>query len=270
MRFPSPTIVNYSPVVKTVPGRRKSTAIGITLRPAGTYANIRCIWHVKTAVKTVSKRKELVIRRAPEPKIPITILNPAHYPSKLIMKAFLRFVTVAASLTLSAYAADDASELKVQASSDLRVAILDTTRSGNDRTSVHEAFAASLSAAMSKECGGTVNVKVTEVDAFRLSFDLKAGMYDAAFVVGSNVPAVLKKGDYEILRAVSDVGAPGRVFHMIVPTEDAGLQKMIVASFPQALSAPKFQEAVTRAFAVKINADAIKKAVDQSVADTTR
>jgi hypothetical protein len=186
------------------------------------------------------------------------------------MKAFLGFVTLTAGLALNVLAADNASELKVQASSDLRVAVLDTSRPGTDQSSVHEAFANSLSISMSKQCGGAVNVKVTQVDSFRLAFELKAGMYDAAFVVGNNIPATLKKGDFEILRAVSEVGVPARVFHMVVPTTDPGLQKMITASFPEALSSAKFQEAYAHSVAVKINADAIRAAVKESIADTTR
>lgn len=187
------------------------------------------------------------------------------------MRALLGICVFAASLTLNASAADSASDnVKVQASSDLRVAVLDTSRPGTDRASVHEAFAATLGATMSKQCGGPVNVKITEVDAFRLSFDLKAGVYDAAFVIGDSVPPILRKGNFEILRAVSEVGIPARVFHLIVPTDDPGLQKMISASFPEALASAKFQEAVSRAVAVRVNADAIKKAAKESVADTTR
>ena len=186
------------------------------------------------------------------------------------MKAFFRVISLVASLTTGLFAADNSSEVKVQSSSDLRIAILDTSRVGTDREQVHEAFAASLSAAMTKQCGGPVGVKVTEVDAFRLSFDLKAGMYDAAFVVGNTLPAVLKKGEFEVLRAVSDVGIPGRTFYMVIPVQDAGLKRLISASFTEALATTKFQEAVTRSVAIKINSDAMKKAIDQSVADTTR
>lgn len=187
------------------------------------------------------------------------------------MRAILASCLFTACLAVAASAADSASDnVKVQASSDLRVAVLDTSRPSPDRAAVHEAFAASLGATMSKQCGGPVNVKVTEVDAFRLSFDLKAGVYDAAFVIGDGVPQVLRKGNFEIIRAVSDVSSPARVFHMIVPTDDPGLQKMISSSFAEALTASKFQEAMARAVAIHVNADAIKKAAKESVADTTR
>jgi hypothetical protein len=185
------------------------------------------------------------------------------------MKAFFGFVALAAGLALNVMAADDASELKVSASSDLRIAIVDGTRAGTERDTVHEAFANSLAISMSKQCGGAVNVKLTDVEVFRVGFELKAGMYDAAFIVG-NVPAILKKGDYEIIRAMSDVGSPARVFHMVVPADDANLKKMLSASFGEALASTKFQEALSRAVAVKINADAIRNAVKESVADSTR
>lgn len=191
-------------------------------------------------------------------------------PTKFIMRAILASCLFSACLAVAATAADNASDVKVQASSDLRVAVLDMTLPGPDRDAVHDAFAATLGASMSKQCGGPVVVKVTEVDAFRLSFDLKAGVYDAAFIIGDNVPQVLRKGNFEILRAVSDVGTPGRVFHMVIPTDDAGLQKMITASFAEALAASKFQQAVARAVAIHVNADAIKRAAKESVADTTR
>lgn len=186
------------------------------------------------------------------------------------MRAILGFCAFAACLAVSVAAADSASEdVKVQASSDLRVAVVDTTRPSPDRAGVHDAFASVFGASMSKRCGGPVTVKVTEVDAFRLAFELKAGMYDAAFVIGDNVPQVLRNGNFNIMRAVSEVGSPARVFHMIVPTEDPSLEKMISASFPETLSSPKFQEAVSRAVAIHVNADAIKRAAKEAVADTT-
>lgn len=185
------------------------------------------------------------------------------------MKALLGLITLTAALSLNAQVSDSSSELTVQSSSDLRVAVVDSTRTGNDRGLLHEAFAASLGTSMSKKAGGKVTVKVTEVDAFRLAFDLKAGMYDAVFIVGNNLPPSVKKGDYEVLRAVSDVGAPARVFHMVVPSEDPSLRKMVSASFPEALNTPRFQEAVARSVAIKINADALRKAIDSSVVDTT-
>lgn len=186
------------------------------------------------------------------------------------MRALLSFC-ILTCLAANLPAADGSAEnVKVQASSDLRIAVLDMSRPGPDRVGVHKAFAASLGQSMSKQCGGPVGVKVTEVDAMRLGFDLAAGVYDAAFVIGENVPSALRKGNFEIIRAVSDVGSPGRVFNMVVPTEDAGLQKMIVASIPEALSNPKFQEAVSRSVAIHVNADVIRRAAKESVADTTR
>lgn len=186
------------------------------------------------------------------------------------MRAIIGSCLLAACVAATAMAADDASDLKVSASSDLRVAVLDSSRPGVDRTSVHEAFAASFGASMTKQCSGTVNVKCTEVDAFRLMFDMKSGVYDAAFVIGDTVPAALRKGDFEIIRATSEVGAPAKVFYMVIPASDPGLRKMITAAFPEALSTSKFQEAVSRAVAIHINADALKKAAKESVADTVR
>ncbi len=189
------------------------------------------------------------------------------------MKALLSLLAFTACLSLAARAdnaSDKSSEANVQASSDFRVAVLDTSRPSLERSAVHEAFAASLAKSMSKQCGGPVNVKVTEVDAFTLAFDMKTGSYDAAFIVGSTVPAELRRGDYEILRAMADAGSPGRIFYMIIPTADASLEKMVAASFPEALSADKFQDAVVHAVAIHVNPDAVKLAGKESVADSTR
>lgn len=187
------------------------------------------------------------------------------------MRAFLGFCVLTTCLAVKLSAADSAPEnVKVQASSDLRVAVLDLSRPGPDRAAVHKAFAASLGQSMSKQCGGPVGVKVTEVDSMRLVVDLTSGAYDAAFIIGDTLPVALRKGNFEVIRAVSEVGSPARVFHMVVPTEDPGLQKMIVAAVPEVLSSPKFQEAVSRSVAIRVNADAIKKATKESVADTTR
>lgn len=189
------------------------------------------------------------------------------------MRALLNLCILTTFVAVNATAADpgaQSQDVKVQASSDLRIAVLDTSRPGPDRVGVHKAFAASLGQSMSKQCGGPVGVQITEVDAMRLSFDLAAGVYDAAFVIGDTVPTILRKGNFEVVRAISEVGSPARIFHMVVPTEDAGLQKMIVSSIPETLNNPKFQEAVSRAVAIHVNADAIKKAAKESVADTTR
>ena len=201
----------------------------------------------------------------------ITTLVPSIFPQINTMKALLRFCLLSVCLSLGVRAdnsADKSSDAGVQASSDFRVAILDNGRASIERTALHEAFAASLSKSMTKECGGAVNVKVTEVDAFTLAFEMKTGSYDAAFIVGNNVPPELRKGDYEILRASTD--GQGRVFYMVIPTADASLEKMVAASFPEALAADKFQDAIVHAVAIHVNTNAIKLAAKESVADSTR
>lgn len=188
------------------------------------------------------------------------------------MKALLfGFLTACLTFSVKADNASDksSSDANVQASSDFRVAVLDTSKTSLERTAMHEAFAASLAKAMTKQCGGTVNVKVTEVDAFTLAFDMKSGSYDAAFIVGNNVPPELRRGDFEILRATSDASS-GRRFYMVVPTTDASMEKMVVASFPDALASDKFQESVVHAVAIHVNTNAVQEAAKESVADSTR
>lgn len=192
------------------------------------------------------------------------------------MKALFSYCVLAACLA-TGVKADTASstekkssEVSVEASADLRIAVLDTSRAGLDKDAIHEAFAKSFGATMAKQCGGAVNVKLTDVDAFRIGFELKNGMYDAVLVVGNNIPAALRRDEYEVLRAVSDVGVPAKIFNLIVPGEDPGLQRMIVASFPESLSNAKFQDAIAQAVAIKVNPDSIKKAAKESVADSTR
>jgi hypothetical protein len=189
------------------------------------------------------------------------------------MKALLYgFLTACLALSVRADNASDKSsaDASVQASSDFRVAILDNSHPSLERTAMHEAFAASLAKAMTKQCGGTVNVKVSEVDAFTLAFDMKSGSYDAAFIVGNNVPPELRRGDFEILRATSDVGGPARRFYMVVPTNDASMERAVSASFPDALASDKFQESVVHAVAIHVNPAAVQEAAKESVADSTR
>ncbi len=194
------------------------------------------------------------------------------------MKAFIGTCLLAACLAVSVRA-DDASdkpasakssEVDVQASSDLRVAVVDTAPSTPERTALHEAFAKSFSASMSKQCGGVVNVKLTETDAVSVAFEMKSGSYDVVFVVGNMVPPALRRGDYEVLRASSEMGIPSRVFNMVVPSDDPSLPRMVAVAFPEALNNQKFQEAVTHAVAIKVNADAVKKAAKESVVDSIR
>ncbi len=195
------------------------------------------------------------------------------------MKAFLGTCLLAVCLAVSVKADDTSdkptapksSEVDVQASSDLRVAVVDMAPATPERDALHEAFAKSFSASMSKQCGGKVNVKITETDAVSVAFEMKSGSYDVVFVVGNNVPPALRKGDYEVLRASAEMGGPtSRVFHMVVPSDDPSLPRMVAQAFPEALNNQKFQEAATRAVAIKVNADAVKKAAKESVVDSIR
>jgi hypothetical protein len=194
------------------------------------------------------------------------------------MKAILGFCIFTACLAVGVRAdnasakttSDKSADVSVQASSDFRVAILDASRPTLERAALHEAFASALSTSMSKQCGGTVNVKCTEVDAFTLGFDMKTGAYDAALVIGASVPAVLKTDDFEIIRAMSQAGSPSKILYMVIPMGDQGLEKMVASSFPEVLSSSKFQNAVVHADTIKVNVDAIKKASQENVADSTR
>ncbi len=185
------------------------------------------------------------------------------------MKALL-FGFLTACLTLSVRAdnaSDKSADASVQASSDFRVAVLDTSHPSLERTAMHEAFAASLAKAMTKQCGGNVNVKISEVDAFTLAFDMKSGSFDAAFIVGNNVPPELRRGDFEVLRATSD---GSHRFFLVVPTSDVSMERAVSESFPVALAADKFQESVVHAVAIHVNASAVQEAAKESVADSTR
>jgi hypothetical protein len=162
------------------------------------------------------------------------------------MKTLLR--TALAVFALSSVAVASASDsVSVKASRDLsiRVAVVDNSKRVESRGAVHDALATSFSATMSRECQTPVRVKLKLADATRASDDLRAGVYDAAVVIGMSLPQPLLKSDLLLLKA-SDAKSKdlNRTFYLVARTDDPAMNKVLEAAFEQALNSGGFQEAL--------------------------
>jgi hypothetical protein len=184
------------------------------------------------------------------------------------MKNILQPALFVMSLVAGTLSARASEAVSVQASRDLRVAIFDEAKLSPVRLSLHEAFARSLGEGMGKQCGAPVGVRAIAMDANRAANELGNGVYDVALVISSELPAAFNRTDYAVTRVTSEIGVPVCVFQLVVRKDDPGLKKMVTAAFQEAVNAPGFQSALSRAIAVRVVADSDKS--DRSIAANTR
>lgn len=156
------------------------------------------------------------------------------------------------SLCLGVATASASDSVSVKSSRHLRVAIIDASKQGVAKTSVHEAFAASLAASMQRQ-GAPLAVKLTEqTDAGKVATDLVSGAYDAALVFENALPNALTVRGFSTARGVSQIGVPVRVFHLVVRNDDANLVAMLNSAFSETVKAARFQEALSRSAAIRV------------------
>ena len=169
------------------------------------------------------------------------------------MKNHFSFALSLVSLFVGVAAAGAADSVRVQSSRNLRVVVIDASKPGATRASVHESFAASLAASLQRQGGATLPVKLTEeADLSKAAADLTAGAYDAALVFENGLPSAFSSPDFAVSRGVANVGVPVRVFHLVVRKNDASLVAMLTAAFGETVKAPRFQEALSRSVAIRV------------------
>jgi hypothetical protein len=169
------------------------------------------------------------------------------------MKTNLRLALCFVSFLVGAGAANAADSVRVQASTHLRVAVVDASKRDATRSSVHEAFAASLSASLQRQLGGPVGVRMIEqADITKAAADLDAGACDAALVFEATLPIEMRTAGFSVMRGVSEVGVPVRIFHLVVNKGDPSLVNLLTSAFNDTLKAARFQEALTRSVAIKV------------------
>ncbi len=164
-----------------------------------------------------------------------------------------------ASLFLSVAIANASDSVRVHSSPHLRVLVVDGTKAGATRSKVHESFATSLSASLQRQCGGPVGVRVVDQSSDeRAAADLSAGVYDAVLVFEENLPADLRTADFSSTQAVSQVGVPVRVFHLVVRNDDPSLSTMLTSAFADTVKAASFQDALGRSTAMRVVASNLR------------
>lgn len=133
-------------------------------------------------------------------------------------------------------------QVRVAASRELRLAVIDSTKASPIRDAMHRAFADSLGTALSRQCGGPVGVRAKCVGVDHAAFNLNAGVYDAVLVVGSNVPTALRRVDAITLSAIPENGKRERTLFLLISSGDSSLQGLLAAAFTGALRDDKFLE----------------------------
>lgn len=123
-------------------------------------------------------------------------------------------------------------QVRVAASKELRLAVVDTNKSSEARDAMHQAFAASLGRMLTQQCGAPVGVRAKRVGADHAAFNLNAGVYDAVLVVARDMPASLRRSNAMVLSAAPD----GSKLHLLIAEGDPGLQGLLAGGFARALN----------------------------------
>jgi hypothetical protein len=157
---------------------------------------------------------------------------------------YARIVGLFLSVSVASAIASD--QVSVQASSDLRVTVIDSSSASDARTLVHAALGTSLSAGMTHECKAPVQVKIKVSDASRAAKDLKKGACDAVVVIGNSIPPALMKEGATVLKASDGrSGDLNRTFYLLADSNDPAMNKLVGQAFDHAIKSATFQDALT-------------------------
>ena len=155
------------------------------------------------------------------------------------MNALLR-VSVVLLFSCAGLAIATENAVQVAASRELRLAVVDTSKSSKTREALHAAFADSLSEAVGKQVGGNVGIRAKSVGADQAAFNLGTGVYDAVLVINTSLPRPLMISDVVRLVATLGSGKNEKKLYLIFNTNNTTLSDLLSASFPVALNNPKF------------------------------
>jgi hypothetical protein len=177
------------------------------------------------------------------------------------MKTFLCLSVSLIGLVTSVVTASavDENASRITTSRSLRVAsvcVLDENAHGYI---LQQAFSTSFAGCLSGRGKETMPVKMIAASASRAADDLMSGEFDAILVIGEQLPAVLKSNKFTSFRAVSQIGAPVHVFHLVLRNSDPAMQSALGAAFEQATSSVAFQETIGRAAAVRVVASNLER-----------
>lgn len=158
------------------------------------------------------------------------------------MNTFFRIGLV---LLLSAVCASGAEPeaVRVDASRELRLAIVDNAKPSAAREAIYAAFAETLGETLSAKYASHIGVRVKRVNADHAAFNLSTGVYDAVLVFGNSLPRPLMISDVARLNATLGAGKTESKVYLVFGTGDETLGKLLAVSFEGALTAEKFLDA---------------------------
>lgn len=137
------------------------------------------------------------------------------------------------------------SKVRVEASPELRIGIVDANRDAATRDASHEAFAAGFAAAINKDSSApAVIVKTKSIGADNAAFNLRAGVYDAVLVLGPSLPRPLMLSETSRLTATLSAGKQEKKVFLIFNNVDEGLTKVLTAAFGPAMANEDFRRAL--------------------------
>jgi hypothetical protein len=159
------------------------------------------------------------------------------------MNAFIRGI-----IFLSVFGASVASAVEatvtVAGSKELRLAVVDSSKSTAARDQAHAAFAECLGREVSRQSGSEIGVKVKCVNADHAAFNLGTGVYDAVLVLSGTLPRALMISDVSRLSATLGSDKSEKKVYLIFSNGDELLAKLFYSSFPTALTDNRFLDAV--------------------------
>jgi len=158
------------------------------------------------------------------------------------MKTFLVAGLVLVTLGARPAAAEEAT-IRVVASSDLRLFIVDTAKGTPARDAMHKAFAASLGKAMGEVVGGPVKVQMKCLCADSAAFGLSNGGCHAVLAISKALPKQLALSGTSRLNAKLGAGRGEQEAILISSNEDEGLQKILTKAFAVAITDGMFLDA---------------------------
>jgi hypothetical protein len=159
------------------------------------------------------------------------------------MKAFLIAGLVFALCCVRPAAAEEAA-VRVVASSDLRLVIVDQGKTTPARDAMHRAFAASLGKAMGEAVGGQVKVQMKSLTAENAAFGLSNGGCHVVLAISKALPRQLALSGTTRLNARLGAGRAEQEAFLICSNDDEGLQKLLVKAFASAITDGIFLDAL--------------------------
>jgi len=149
-------------------------------------------------------------------------------------------------------AAVDQSASQVTTSRSLLVAFVRDVDDDAPWPVLQQAFSTSLSACLARQDMPEMPVRLLPTDARRAANSLTNGECDAVLVIGAALPSAFRNDKFTMVRAVSQIGTPVRVFHFVLRNSDPSMQAILSEAFEKATASPSFQNAIGRASAVHV------------------